>query len=25
MDIDVPNNQNFCPVLDVFAWDETDG
>lgn len=21
MDIDVPNNQNFSPVLDVFAWD----
>jgi hypothetical protein len=23
--LDVPNNQNFSPVMDVFAWENTDG
>lgn len=21
--LDVPNNQNFCPVLDVYLWEES--
>jgi hypothetical protein len=25
LSLDVPNNQNFCPVLDVFVWEETPG
>lgn len=24
LDLDVPNNQNFCPILDVYMWDDTD-
>lgn len=25
LDLDVPNNQNFCPVMDVFTWEESPG
>lgn len=25
IELDAPNNQNFCPVMDVFTWEETPG
>jgi hypothetical protein len=24
LELDVPNNQNFCPILDVYMWEESD-